>query len=143
MLVILNAMIIILFIVLFIWTWNSLGENEKKQKVLYIVIGSIVVYIITKIILAISASSVVYPNEEIAKQVGNILASIFTPINGFILLPQIAKWREELNKKEISKAKFKQKLFILFIIFIAIIFLESSYLTDTQIGIINIGNTIE
>ena len=137
--VILNVSIVVLLIVLCIWTWNSLGDSEKKKKIIYIVIGTLAMYIITKIIFAISSSSIIYQNEEIKKQITNMLVYIFTPVNGFIILPQIAKWMYKLKNKEIDKSKFKQKLIILFVIFVVIVAIEIPYLRDTQMGIINMA----
>ena len=137
--VILNVSIVVLLIVLCIWTWNSLGDSEKKKKIIYIVIGTLAMYIITKIIFAISSSSIIYQNEEIKKQITNMLVYIFTPVNGFIILPQITKWMYKLKNKEIDKSKFKQKLIILFVIFVVIVAIEIPYLRDTQMGIINMA----
>ena len=48
--VIMSLIVIILLLVLFGWTWHSLGSIEKTTKIACIIGGLVVVYIITFII---------------------------------------------------------------------------------------------
>ena len=82
---------LIVFIVVAIWTWNNLEETEKYKKIIFIIIGLVISYMITLIIFSISKNGVQYQNHESEVAVQNMLVVIFTSINSLILLPYYAK----------------------------------------------------
>ena len=41
---------IIVFLILIAWTWQSLGQLDKSKKVLFILIGIVIMYICTLIV---------------------------------------------------------------------------------------------
>ena len=75
--------IIILLLVLLGWTWHNLGTIEKKTKVICIVSGLVIVYIITFIIFSISKIGINYESKEVMKTVQTIFVILFTIINGY------------------------------------------------------------
>lgn len=124
------------------WTWHNLGTINKSKKIAVIIIGNIIMYIITRIIFNISKSGIYYNNTDLQTIVRNTMVSIFTGINGIIVVPQISKILEKIEEDEIDKNSAKKRFAIILIVFILCIFLECEYIKDTQKGILNIYNSI-
>lgn len=134
---------LIIYFVLIAWTWQSLGFIEKNKKVVFIIVGIIIMYAITWIIYQITKVGVEYPNEEMKNSIQNILVAIFTGINGMIIMPQIGKMLDKINEDEMKKQEFTKKLIILMIVFVISIIIEIGYMKDTQQGIVKIYHTMQ
>ena len=134
------GIIIILLLVLLGWTWHNLGTIENKTKIICIVSGLVIVYIITFIIFSISKVGINYENKEILKLVQTILVILFTIVNGYILLPYIFKKLEQIDNDEIEKEKLVKGIVILLVLFIFIAIFEVSYLGSIQNGILDMIN---
>ena len=131
------GIIIILLLVLLGWTWHNLGTIENKTKVICIVVGLVIVYIITFVIFSISKIGINYEDKEVLKTVQTIFVILFTIINGYILLPYIFKKLEQIDNDEIKKEKLIKGIVILVILFIFVAIFEISYLGKIQSGILN------
>ena len=126
--------ICVLFTVLILWTWNNTKDFDKtSSKVSFIIIGIIILTVITLVIFNFSKVNVTYPNEEMIKEVRNIVLLVFVPVNGFISLPHIASIRCIEDDE-----KMKRRIIILGIVFIVVMILETIYLKDFQNGIMQI-----
>ncbi len=132
------GIIAIIYFVLIAWTWQSLGVIEKRKKVIFLLIGLFVMYIITLIIFNISKREINYQNQEVQVLVRRILVILFTGLNAIIFIPYIAKIWNKLKENNINKEELNKKIIILVVIFIICIVFECGYLKDTQQGIINI-----
>lgn len=135
--------IIAIYAVSFAWTWHNLGAIDKPKKIVVIVIGNIIMYIVTIIIFNISNSGIYYNNTELQTAVRNTIVSIFTGINGIIVIPQIAKILEKIKENEIDRNLASKRFAIILIVFILCIIFEGGYIKDTQKGILNIYNSIK
>lgn len=129
---------ILLFGVLIGWTWVNLSVIEKKQKIIYIVISLIIIYVITLIVFAISKSGVEYQNEDMVGYIQAIIVSTFTVVNGFIGMQYIAKIFGKLYNNEITKEQATKRLIIISVIFLICIIIECGYMKDIQNGILKI-----
>ncbi len=136
------AATIIIYIVLIIWTWKSLGNIERPKKIICLAIGLIITYIVTYIIFLLSKGNINYPSEEIMKTVQNTLIILFTGINGCILMPYTAKILDKINEEEIDSKKLKKKILILVILLVIIFIFEIGYMGSTQEGILQIYNSL-
>ena len=134
---------IVIYAILVTWCWHNLGRIEKSKKIIYIIIGMIIIFIITNIVYSISKADVSYPEEQIECTVRNTLLLVFTALNGLIVMPYIAKQLDRIREKEIEKEKFTKKMILLLIVFILCLILESGYLKDTQLGILEIYNSLK
>lgn len=134
--------ILILFAVLILWTWNNTKDFEDNTKrIKFIGIGILALFIITFIIFLFSKIGLTYPNKEILKQVRRISILLCVPINGYLSLPHIAKIKSDVETNSIDDEKSKKRIIILSIIVIIAIILEIFYLKDFQRGIIeNMAN---
>lgn len=135
--------IIAIYAVSFAWTWHNLGAIDKPKKIVVIVIGNIIMYIVTIIIFNISNRGIYYNNTELQTAIRNTIVSIFTGINGIIVIPQIAKILEKIKENEIDRNLASKRFAIILIVFILCIIFEGGYIKDTQKGILNIYNSIK
>ena len=134
---------IIIYLVLILWTWKSLGNIERPKKIICLAIGLIITYIITYIIFQISKGDLNYPSEEIMKTVQNVLLILFTGINGCVLMPYAAKILDRINEEEIDSKILKKKLIIFAILFVIIFAFEIGYMGSTQEGILQVYNSLD
>ncbi len=123
---------IIIYLVLMAWTWQSLGFMAKTKKVIFMVIGIILMYVITLFVFQMTKGGIIYENPEMQKGIQNILVAIFTGINGIIIMPQIARIWDKIQEDETKKEILGKRIIILIIVFIVCLILESNYMKDTQ-----------
>ncbi len=139
------ALIVIITIVLYalviIWTWNSLGKIKIIKKVLMLGIGMLMMCCITFVIFNLSKEGVKYDQQVIEQEIKKILVVVFTGVNSLIILPYFAKLFEKLQAKEIEQKQVGKKIIIMIIIFIVGMFLECGYMKDVQQGILEISHS--
>ena len=129
--------IIVLFAVLILWTWNNVKDFEDNaKKIKFITVGIIILLISTFIIFTISKIGIKYPNDNVLKYVRRISILLCVPINGYVTLPHIAKIKSDIDTKTIDDEKSKKRIIILVAIIAIITFFEIFYLKDFQKGII-------
>ena len=127
-----------IFCVLIIGTWHYLGNIEKTKKIVFIIIGIFVSYLITMILFSISKSGVTYPSNEIEQMVHNMIVTIFTGLNGILVLPYLGRLWDKISEEEITKQQFQKRICILLIIAIIVFIQEINYLKGVQNGILEI-----
>ena len=132
------GIIIILILVLIGWTWISLGNIEKNRKILYIICGIFITWIITYIIYNVSKMGITYENQEIMKTIRKVFVLVFTIVNGYILLPYSFNILEKIKNAEIGKEKVQKKIIIILVVFIIIAIFESKYLSNAQLETLQI-----
>ncbi|MBR0350862.1 MAG: hypothetical protein IJH76_03470 [Clostridia bacterium] len=132
------TLIIAIFLILISWTWNNLGNIDKTKKIITIVISLIVIAIITLIVFNISKSSVNYKSEEEVSAVRVVLVTLFTFVNGLVIMPSIAKTLNKINNKEITKEQAGKRFLIAIAVFVIVLIIECGYLTSIQNGILDI-----
>lgn len=132
-----------IYFVLLAWTWKSLDEIEITKKIIFIIIGIFILYLLTQFIFSISQNSIIYDNENIKKSIQNMLVGIFTGINGIIALPQIAKIIKKVKENEIEKNQIIKRIILILAIFIICLIFENGYMKNTQEGILEIYNAIK
>ena len=130
--------ILAIFCVLIIGTWHYLGNIDKTKKIVFIVIGIFVSYLITMLLFSISKSGITYPSNEIEQMVQNMIVTIFTGLNGILVLPYLGRLWDKISEEEITKQQFQKRICILLIIAIIVFILEINYLKGVQNGILEI-----
>ncbi len=134
---------VLIFVVSIIWTWHNLGNIEKPKKVVFIIIGLLITYLLTMVLYNLSNPDITYPSEEIQKTVSNTLTWVFTGLNALIFLPLIANVLDKILEEEIEKTQAKRRIIIILVIFVVCIFIEKGYIESTQEGIMNIYNEVQ
>ena len=133
--------IIMLFLVYIFWTWNSTKEFETITiRISYVVIGTIFMAFITFLLFLFSRIGVTYPSKEMVGEVRNIILLVFTPINGFIMLPKLSYAIAEVKNGTISKEDLQKKIRKILIIAIVLIIFEVIYFKSIQNEIIDFIN---
>ena len=137
MIILIATITVILYIILISFTIHNLSLVENKNvKIVYIILGLVVMLISTWITFQISASGINYTNNAMVGNVRNILLAVFVPVNGLVTMPYMASMLSKIGTNEITQEKFKKRIIILAVIFLAVLIFECSYFKSTQIGII-------
>ena len=129
--------IIIIYLLVIAWSWNSLEDTEKPKKLLVIFAGIVAVFLITQIVFLMSKSGVNYENNNIEKSVGQVIVLLFTGLNSLVI-PFITRTFKKKENGEIDVNSFKVRMIIICVIFLICLFLECGYMTDTQEGILRV-----
>ena len=138
--------IVIALIIYFIniaWTWKSLEEIEKSRKVIFIIVGLLILFIITLITFNISTKNVAYQHQGQTQLIRNVLVAIFTGINGIIIMPQLAKILEKAKNGDLEKNQIRNRIILWIIVLIICIIFECGYMESTQKGIVNIQHSLQ
>ena len=138
--VLIISIIIAIYVLLIAWVWNNLGTIDKTKKILIILIGTAIVYLITLIVFNISKSGINYGQKLMEKDIRRILVAMFTGLNSLIILPFVAKLIERIHENQIEQQEVSKKLSIIVVIFVICMFLECGYMKDTQQGILDMVN---
>ena len=139
MAVILTIMLV-MFLVLLGWMWTSLGSIKKKTKIICIIIGLVVTYVLTFIIYNISKIGIEYESKEVMHQIRNIFVLLFTIVNGYVLLPYVFRKLEQINNDNLSKDKLIKSIIILLIMIVILFIFESIYLGSRQVAILKMSH---
>lgn len=138
--VLIISIIIVIYVLLIAWVWTNLGVIDKTKKILIILIGIVIVYLITLIVFNISKSGINYEQKIMEKDIRRILVSMFTGLNSLITLPFIAKLIEKIHENQIEQKEVSKKLSIIVVIFVICMFFECGYMKDIQQGILDMVN---
>lgn len=134
------TVIIAIFLILIGWSWHNLGNLEKPKKICTMIVELIFIFLLTLIVFNISTNDIKYTNPKEIENVRNILVTLFTFVNGIIVMPGISKIINKVKENEITKEQASKKFFIILIIFAIILFLECGYFKNIQQGILDVIN---
>ena len=137
MVIFINTVVFFIYLIAVIWSWKSLTNLSPLKKIIAILAGILIVYIITSILLNISKTNITYPTEEMGQKVTTVLTIVFTAINALII-PIMSKNIVKMQSGEIDIIQFKKKIIAIFLIGIVFLGLECGYLKNTQKEIVNI-----
>lgn len=131
---------IVMFLILIGWTWNSLGSVENKKKVIYIISGILIVYVLTFVIYNVSKIGIVYENMSVMLTIRKVYIIIFTFINCYLILPFVFKNIDRLTCSELNNDVLSRIIIKLAIKILIIFILESIYFGNIQQGILKMIN---
>lgn len=137
MVIFINTVVFFIYLIAVIWCWKSLTNLSPLKKIIAILAGILIVYIITSILLNISKTNITYPTEEMGQKVTTVLTIVFTAINALII-PILSKNIVKMQSGEIDINQFKKKIIAIFLIGIVFLGIECGYLNNTQKEIVNI-----
>lgn len=134
---------IIIYLVLIAWSWQSLGSIGKTKKIIFILVGIILMYLITLVVFRTTKGDIDYQDIKIQNSIQSVIVAICTGINGMIIMPQIGKILDQINENQIGKEQLIKRCFILVVVFVICLIFESRYMKDTQQGILKVYHSIE
>ena len=123
--------ITILYLALVAITTSNMKVFDIKNKVIFIIIGLVINFLATLIVINIANISV--KNAEATSFIKNVDLFIFTAVNGIITIPTIAKYMNNYKMKIIEKNVFSRKILTIAIIFIIVLVIEVSYIKGLKI----------
>ena len=123
--------ITILYLALIAITTSNMKVFDIKNKVIFIIIGLVINFLATLIVINIANISV--KNAEATSFIKNVDLFIFTAVNGIITIPTIAKYMNNYKMKIIEKNIFNRKILTIAIIFIIVLVIEVSYIKGLKI----------
>ncbi len=125
---------ILLNVVAIVLLYHCLPDLEKKEKIIFIVVGIAVMYILTSIIYWISSKGVEV--QEVSERAKNMITFIFVPLNGIIILPILAKSYNRYIIGDLESDKLRNRIIIMVIALVILMIIECSYFKNIQNGII-------
>ena len=141
---VINFIIFVLFVIYIVFVWNSTKEFENTIiRVSYILIGTLFITLLTLILFWISKIGVEYPKKEMIGEVRRIVLLVFTPINGFITLTQVASIFVQAKSGMVSKEDMQKKIKRFVIIFVVLIIIEVIYFKNIQNGMIRFIENVQ
>ena len=128
-------MIVLLFIFLLnvvaiALTYYCLENTEKKEKVIFIAVGTAVMYVFTSITYWFSTKNIELKDvSEIGK---NLITLLFVPINGLVILPIFTKSYMKFKRGKLKKEFLRNRIIALVLILLGLLIIECMYFTDIQ-----------
>lgn len=123
--------ITILYLALIAITTSNMKVFDVKNKATFIIIGLIINFIATLIVINIANINV--QNAQATSFIKNVDLCIFTAVNGIITMPTIAKYMNNYKMTIIEKNVFSRKILTIAIIFIIVLVIEVSYIKGLKI----------
>lgn len=132
-------LLITLFIIIFnlvsiALVYYCLDNMEKKEKVIFIAVGTAIIYVLTSFVYWISTHNVeIKAVSEIGK---NLITFLFVPVNGIVILPLLAKSYRKYCTKKLKADKFRNRVIVLAVVLVIILIVECSYFRDIQNSVV-------
>lgn len=83
---VLKIIAFIVFAISCVVIYKNTNSYEPYKRVIYIVVGTIVMYIVTSIVCGIAVGGIVVKSEKALEDTMLIMKLIYTPINAMIVL---------------------------------------------------------
>ena len=133
--------VLLLFILIFnivsiVLMYYCLGDIEKKEKIIFIAVGTGIMYILTSIVYWISTMGIEI--TEVSETGKNLITFLFVPVNGLIILPILAKSYAKLKYGNISNKVFANRILVLAVLLIIILIIECNYFRQIQEQVVNL-----
>ena len=129
--------ILLLNLIAVFMVYKFLGtELEKKEKMLFIVVGIAIMYLTVSFTYWLSTKNI---DLNISNDMGkNLIVFTFVPITGIITLPFMANSYKCYKNGRLKLKKYKNRIILISVILIIALVFEFFYFKDIQNGILNI-----
>lgn len=134
MMLIFVIIVFALYIISVISTYQNMFAFDKINRIVYLIIGFLIITIITVII---SKTNLQIDNKELIKVIQRATQVIFIPLNALITLPVIANIISKYKIKSITEKNLTKKILIISILYIGFIIFERNYIKDFQTGVLS------
>lgn len=133
---IIKIIALVIFLIACIAIYHNTNSFEPKKRILYIIIGMIIMYVITSIICSIDMSGIQVENEQAIKDTLMVIKIIFTPINAMVILSSLGNTMGKVKDKELTLEKASKRLIIILIAIIIILVFETNYIRNFITGVL-------
>ncbi len=120
----------IIFIIACIAIYHNTNSYEPKKRILFIVVGMVLMYGITSLMCTTNLNGIQIKNGQAVEDTVSVMKWIFTPINALISLCSIGNTLGKAKDQEITTDKAGKRLVIIAIALIIIFIFESSYIKN-------------
>ncbi len=129
--------ILVLNVLAIFLTYRFLGENtEKKDKLIFIVVGVAVMYMLVTLVYWLSTKNINL--GEGASTAKNLITFAFVPVNVIAVLPFLARSYYYSKMGKLQKDQLKNRIILLAVILLVVLIIEFFYFKNIQNGILNI-----
>ncbi len=125
---IIKLIALIIFIISCVTIYHNTNSFEPKKRILYIVVGMLIMYGLTCILCVLKSNGIKINNTEAINNTLGVIKMIFTPINAIILLAPLGNIVGKAYDKEIETESAGKRILALLIIFVIIIVFETNYI---------------
>ncbi|MBO5478485.1 MAG: hypothetical protein J6A04_02040 [Clostridia bacterium] len=127
---------IVIYIIATLMIWTNIYEFEKEKKIKFILIGMIVIFIVTWIIVSLCSNGIQVEKSylKVAKTTSLL---IFAPINTIFVLPYLGNIFNKYKQKRLSGEKLKKRLIILGVALFIVIIIETNYIKTFELGLLS------
>lgn len=126
----------IIFVISCVAIYHNTNSYEPKKRILYIVVGMLVMYGITSIICSIDIKGVEVQNVQALEDTLNVMKWIFTPINALVALTSLGNTFGKVKDQEITTEKAQKRLIIIAVVLILLFAFETGYIKDFITGVL-------
>ena len=130
--------ILILNIVSIALIYHCLKNIENKEKMIFIVVGIAIIYILTSIVYWISTIGI--EMSEVSEIGKNLITFLFVPINSLVILPLLAKSYIKLKFGNVDKKVFFNRGLVLSTIMLILLIIQCIYFKNIQVQVIDFVN---
>ena len=83
---------LIVFVIACLTIYHNTNAFEPRQRVVYIVLGMVFMYLLTTIICSIKSKGIHIDKEHAIDETLKVAKMLFTPVNGIIILASLRKF---------------------------------------------------
>ena len=127
--------ILILNVVSILLMYKCLGIESKKEKLIFVVMGTALMYILTSIIYWISTKDI--QMTEVSERGKDLIIFLFVPINAILTLPLFAKSFSKFRDGRIDGKILRNRGVLLIILLAIILIFECIYFKNIQQQVVN------
>lgn len=126
--IVIRLIALIIFVISCVTIYHNTNSFGTNKRILYIVIGMLVMFGITSIICAIKSSGIKVNNQDAINDTLGVIKMIFTPINALIFLAPLGNIVGKAKDKIITTESAGKRILILLIVFVIIVIFEANYI---------------
>ena len=127
--------ILILNVVSILLMYKCLDIKKKKEKLIFVVMGTALMYILTSIIYWISTKDI--QMTEVSERGKDLIIFLFVPINAILTLPLFAKSFSKFRDGRIDGKILRNRGVLLIILLAIILIFECIYFKNIQQQVVN------
>ena len=126
--------ILLVNLIAFFSMYHFVKPLSNKQKIIVIVVGIAINYIMVMIVYALSSIGI---DSKISNTASNFILFVFVPINSMINVPFIANSYCKYLQKKLPKDKLRNRVIIVILITAILMVGEYFYFQNIQTGVAN------
>lgn len=128
---------IVMYIVAILMISSNTYEFEKQKKIKFILLGMVIIFFITWMIVEISSNGIQIENQSYLTIAKKTSIFLFAPINTIVCLPYLGYVINKYKQQTLTKEKVKNKIGIMCIIIFVILMIEINYIKSFELGLLS------